>query len=394
MNTSPIRSTDRLQRDFDFAAHNAEQRAVWDAYHQRKPIRVPMILGTNTRYFMFNAGANPNGLTFKQYTEDPDVMFDAQLEFKRWSRFNLLQDAELGLPERWEIGIDFQNYYEAGWFGCPIEYMDDQVPDTHPVFADDPEAVMKNGLPDPFGGLFARAREYYEHFKARAERETYYDRPIRIGPFGLGTDGPFTVACNLFGPEFVCSAMVEDPDRLQALLGFITEANIARVRAWRELQGLPEKVNGGIADDSIALIGTEMYIEHVLPHHQRYMDALFTDKERGIHLCGDATRHFTTLRDRLGMQSFDTGFPIDFARMRQELGEDVNFNGGPHVELLLCASPAKVRQETVRILQTGIMAGGRFVLREGNNLAPYTPVENTDAMYEACRAIGKYGGVN
>lgn len=395
MSNTHTRPTDRLA-SLDFAAHNAEQKAVWAAYRDRKPVRVPMILGTNTRYFMFNADANPTGLTFREYTQDPDVMFDTKLEFERWSRFNLLQDAELGLPEVWTITVDFQNYYEAGWFGCPIEYIDDQVPDTHPVFADNPEAIMQNGLPDPFGGLLGKGLEYFEHFKERAARETYLDRPIKIADpgFGLCTDGPFTVACNLFGPDFVCSTMVEDPDRLQRLLGFIVEANIARVTTWRKLLGLPEKLSGGIADDSIALIGHQMYLDHVLPHHRRYMDALYTDTNRSIHLCGDATRHFKGLRDELGIRVFDTGFPIDFAHMRHELGDDVQINGGPHVELLLNATPAQVRDETRRILTSGVMTGGRFILREGNNLAPYTPLENTEAMYETCRTLGRYGGAN
>ena len=98
-------NADRLQ-DFDFARHNAEQRGVWDAQWAGRPTRVPVIFGTNTRYFLFNAAANPAGLTFRRFTEDPDVMFDAALRFQRWSRFNLLQDAELGWPEQWTITPD------------------------------------------------------------------------------------------------------------------------------------------------------------------------------------------------------------------------------------------------------------------------------------------------
>ena len=89
---------------FDFAKHNAEQSALWADFNVGRPTaRIPVILGTNTRYFMFNDGANPGGLDFRRYTEDPDVMFDAQLQFQRWSKFNLLQDAELGLPKKWTL---------------------------------------------------------------------------------------------------------------------------------------------------------------------------------------------------------------------------------------------------------------------------------------------------
>lgn len=381
---------DRLA-GMDFEGHNAEVAVMWAAFRAHKPYRIPIILGTNTRFFVFNEQANPTGVEFIAYSEDPDVMFDSQLRFQRWSRFNLLQDAELGLPKQWGVAPDFQNYYEAAWFGCPIDYMDGQVPDTHPAFSDNPERVMEHGLPDPFGGLLAKGRSFYEHFRARAQSETFLDRRIIVNcpSFGVSTDGPLTVACNLFGPEFVCEAMIAEPERLEKLLSFIVEATVSRMRAWRTLAGLPLRPeNFGFADDSMALISTAMYREHVLPHHRKLCDAMAGPGPRGIHLCGDATRHFVTLRDELNIRSFDTGFPVNFGALRQDLGIDITIQGGPHVELLLTAPPDAVRAEVQRILSSGVLEGGRFVLREGNNLAPHTPFENTTAMYRAGREFG------
>ena len=342
---------------------------------------------------MFNPDANPAGLEFRDYTENPNAMFDAQLQFQRWSRFNLLQDAELGMPEFWEVLPDFQNYFEAGWFGCELHYFPGQVPDTLPDFADSPERVMEKGMPDPFGGLLARGLEYWQHFQTRAKKETFFGRPIQIKNwFNTGTDGPMTVACNLFGAQFVCETMADDPERLHTLLSFITDATILRMKAWRNLQGRPIPQDGfGFADDSIALISTAMYREHILPYHRRICEALATPAPRGIHLCGDSTRHFVTLRDELNIQTFDTGFPVDFALVRRALGPGARLQGGPHVEFLMRATPAEVREEVRRILQSGVLEGGRFVLREGNNLAPGTPLANTEALYHAGREFGRLG---
>jgi uroporphyrinogen-III decarboxylase len=91
------------------------------------------------------------------------------------------------------------------------------------------------------------------------------------------------------------------------------------------------------------------------------------------------------------VQSFDTGFPVDHGWLREELGPDVRIKGGPHVEVLRTGTPAQIREETRRILQSGVMEGGKFVLREGNNLAPGTPEENVAAMYAACKEFGRYG---
>lgn len=385
-------SSDRLAA-FDFERHNAEVRTMWEAYHAGKPTRVPIIFGTNTRYFMRHPAANPDGLDFRRYTENPDVMFEAQLRFQRWSRFNLLQDAQLGLPERWSAYVDFQNYHEAAWFGCPMAFFEGEVPDTRPIFADCPERVMEHGLPDPFGGILARGLEYYEHFQQRAARETFLERPIEVPPpgFGLGTDGPMTVACNLFGPQFVCTAMVAEPKRIHRLLNFITEATIQKMTAWRRRLGLPVPQDGfGMADDSIALISTSMYREHILPYHRRIYARFATAASRSIHLCGDATRHFVTLRDELNIHSFDTGFPVDFGKLRKELGPQVQILGGPHIELLRTGTPEAIREEVRRILSSGVLEGGRFTLREGNNLAPGTPLENTEAMYYAGREFGRF----
>ncbi|MGD2039275.1 MAG: uroporphyrinogen decarboxylase family protein [Anaerolineae bacterium] len=49
-------------------------------------------------------------------------------------------------------------------------------------------------------------------------------------------------------------------------------------------------------------------------------------------------------------------------------------------------TPDEVRAETERILNSGVRDGGRSVLREGNNLAPGTPLANLEAMYTAAQA--------
>jgi len=383
---------DRLA-GFDFAAHNEEQARMWTAFRDRRPFRTPVILGVSSRFYMFNPAANPEGLDYQTYTEDASVMFAAQLRFKRWDRFNIRRDVELGAPTEWQIGVDFQNYYEAAWLDCPVYYSAGQVPDVRPAFAESPEAIMENGLPDPFGGYNARGLEYYEYFQERARRETFMDRPIKIAPpgFGLGTDGIMTLACSLFGPDLVCLSMAAEPARLHRLLDFITEATIARIKAWRVYLDQPERTDGGsFADDSIALISTAMYREHILPYHRRLAAALWTDAPRTIHLCGDATHHFVTLRDELNVQSFDTGFPVDFGQLRGALGPEVQIQGGPAVEFLRTAEPAAVRAEVRRILTSGVLDGGRFILREGNNLAPGTPLANTEAMYHAAREFGRF----
>lgn len=386
---------DDLANAMDIPAHNDEVRAVWDAYHARQPIRVPMILGINPRYLLLEPAANTLGYDFETYSESPEAMFRAQLEFQRWVRHNLLQDAEMGIPDAWTVYVDFQNYYEAAWFGCPVAYRDGQVPDAVPIYADHPESVMDRGIPDPFSGIMARALEYHGAMAELAQRQTYLDRPITAArpSTGLGTDGPMTVACNLFGAGFVCETLAGDPARMGRLLDFITEATLTRVEAWKRRFDMAFPHDGyGIADDSIALLSPRSYRERILPLHRRLFDRFGTEHGRSIHLCGDATRHFRAIRDELMVSTFDTGYPVDFGSLRQQLGPDVQLFGGPSAPFLVSADPAGVRDATIGVLRSGVMQGGRFVLREGNNLAPGTSRENVAAMYETVRTHGRYEG--
>lgn len=83
--------------------------------------------------------------------------------------------------------------------------------------------------------------------------------------------------------------------------------------------------------------------------------------------------------------------PVIYGALRRELGPDVELLGGPEVGLLLTGTPEQVGARTRAILESGVMAGGRFILREANNLPPRVPEANLQAMYQACLEHGVYG---
>lgn len=380
-----------------FDEHNAAVAEVWDAYRQRRPMRVPLIFGVNTRFTMFEADANPRGFTFEQYFSDPQIMLERQLEHQEWIRFNIPQDAEMGYPAGgWHIGVDFQNVYEAAWFGCELQFCAHEVPDTLPLLRDDDRKrlLFDRGLPDPYtGGLMQRNWEFYDYLVARqADGFTWKDLPLAgVSPTGLGTDGPLTVACNVRGAGEFLTDLLEDPAYAHELLDYITEATIARIVAYRKRLGQPLKTQSwGFADDSVQLISGALYEEFIYPRHKRLVDTFSDGGPNSIHLCGNATRHFPRLKELLNIQSFDTGFPVDFKWLREALGPDIEILGGPSAPFLRQATPEQTRQEAARILNSGIMDGGRFVLREGNNLSPGTPLENLRAMYDIVQRCGAY----
>jgi uroporphyrinogen-III decarboxylase len=379
-----------------FEQHNTEQRAVWDAFHAGQPIRVPVLIGTNPRIILLDPSLNINGITFKQYTQNADIMADVFIRHLHWVRHHLRFDQEMGLPDDgWKVWIDLQNFYEAAWFGAPVHFPDNNCPYASPWLTDDnKQAVFDRGVPDPFddGGWLKRNWEFYDAFCAYkdAGRE-FHGRPIiQVDPAAMGTDGPFTIAMELRG-DAACYDMIADPDYTHMLLDFITHATIVRISEYRKRMDLPIMADDFFyADDSIALISTDHFREYVLPYHRKLIDAFWTGKGTlSIHLCGDASRHFPTLKDELGITMFDTGFPIDLHEMRRQLGSDVLFQGGPRPSLLKDGPISEIERE-VRDLLTGPAKEGKLILREGNNLAPCTPPAHIEAMYEAACKYGRY----
>lgn len=393
-----------LTERLDFEKHNEEVARVWDAFKKDQPYRVPVTVSGSIRNLFQNPAINKTGYTFKDFFTHPQAQLECQLAFQKWTRFNLLCDQEMGPPkDGWQLNVDFQNSYEAGWYGCPLHFFDDHVPDTSEILKDDKGRLSKLKEPDPLhGGLLGRAMEFYEylHEKCRnLEFEGRLVKPPRTIP-GEGTDGPFDVAYKLRGAAEVCLDMYEDPAFYHELMTFVTENAIRRMKAirkwrWERYPDSSDKdrfkqANWGFADDAIALISTRDYAEHVFPYHKRLVEEFSDGSPIGIHLCGDATRHFKFLKDNLNVRSFDTGFPVDFGKLRRELGPEVQIQGGPTIMLLKDGTPQEVRQDVKRICESGIMEGGKFVLREGNNMAPCTPVENVAAMYEAGKEYGRY----
>ena len=82
--------------------------------------------------------------------------------------------------------------------------------------------------------------------------------------------------------------------------------------------------------------------------------------------------------------------PEDITGIDFELGPNVEILGGVEVPTLLGATPAQVYKRAREILQSGVSAGGRFILRDANNLPPNVPWPNLAAMYKAAFDFGTY----
>jgi hypothetical protein len=378
----------------DFKQHNEEVRQVWQAYREGRPTRVPMSLVTEMRWYLLDPELNTDGTTWEDYLNDPRIMFESCLKHAYVVRHRIpYQDTIMGIPdEHWEVAPFFANIIDEAWFGCEVVYMEGQSATTRPRFTGTHKhEVLEKGIPGPFDGILGKIREYYELFKDLAANREFYGRPVKIGlPQPLGFDGILTVANGLRGPDIFVD-MLEDEDYYHALMNLVTEASILRIKAWREYCGVdPLPLRGGIADDAIQFISTLLYRENVMPYQKRFLSALYGEGPFGMHLCGNVQRHLPTIIKELNVKSFDTGFPINFSTLRDQVGDDVEIRGGVKVPDLLNCSSEEIYIKARDILTSGMKRGGKFIMAEANDLAPCVPLQNLEAMYAATKEFGTY----
>jgi uroporphyrinogen-III decarboxylase len=374
---------------------NGEKQRVWDAYRARRPERVPVTLGVNPRVVLFDPRWNPEGVSFQQYWEDAETTIRMQLRFMDYKSEFLSRfcDSPAGTPQSLEFYVDLQNVWDALYFGCPLRFRDEQVPDTEPILAGDGrDRIFDFDIDHPLDNPFVQdVLRRHEALVAAAAKVDVPGVALSVRPPLMGFDGHLTVATNLRGHELYLD-IYEDPDYVRRLLSLIHQATVNRTRALHERFGRKafDGRCGGLPDDSIQLISTETHREFVLPCHRAWLGLWSEEGHHWTHLCGDASRHFPIMQRELNVQSFDTGFPIDLGRTRRELGPEAEIAGGVEVGLLLGGTPEQVYARTREILGSGVMKGGRFILREANNLPPRVPEANLQAMYDCCLEHGRY----
>jgi hypothetical protein len=377
----------------NYQRHNEEVKAVWEAYRSGKPVRVPVLLSGNSRIWVLDPALNKQGLTWEEFVSDPNVMFETQLKFRHHWANSYPQDIEMGIPEGgWSVGVEFHNVVEEAWFGSPIIYPENQVSASQPAFAGNRKwEAFEKGIPGPFDGIFARMKEFHEHFLEKARHFEFYSKPVSVmPPSAVGTDGPLTIANGVRGPE-IMEDILNDEEYYHRLMDFITEAVIRRIKAWREVLGLDLRPkSGGFADDAVQFLSVKTYREKVLPYHRRILSELWGEGPHSMHLCGNVQRLLPVIVKELNIHSFDTGYPIRWETLRDEIGDEVEILGGVRVGDLISCTSAEIYARSQAILESGIMRGGKFILKEANNLAPCTPIENVAAMYEAAKTFGRY----
>jgi uroporphyrinogen decarboxylase len=144
------------------------------------------------------------------------------------------------------------------------------------------------------------------------------------------------------------------------------------------------------------LFSPSFYRSVVKPRQKRVTDTIqrLTQAKIWYHTCGSCTEYIPDLLDN-GVDILNpvqiSARNMDPAALKGRFGEKLVFWGGgiDAQHILPFASPDKVRQETVRNIES-FKSGGGYVFCSVHNIQAGVPPENIVALYDAAYEHGFY----
>jgi len=198
--------------------------------------------------------------------------------------------------------------------GCQYEQRGDEMPWTVPLpDRDAVRAMIQRGIPDLNHGLGRQVWETEAYFVETLARYPRLKQVVRVGC--PDPQGPFNLASSIVGTDLFL-AVIECPDLVHQLLGFLTEVYITFMRRHKEMTGEPEGVgytfsyrykgSARIVDDSAVMLSGAMYQEFCVPYNARIAQALGGAVG---HFCGKGDQLFEAFASTPGIYAINFGNP-------------------------------------------------------------------------------------
>jgi len=367
----------------------ARKELVQAARRFEQPDRVPVLPAVAYRYLLPRIG-----VPFRSYFGDPEAMLRAQILGQKWLMENIRTDAH-SITGAWTgAWTDFENTFEAGSLGCVVEFPEDDIPWVGAGWVRTEEDLRRlAGMDFVHGGVNERQIQYRRAMIAVAERY-----PVRFlgGPvFYPGStaslthtsDGPFGVAGDLMGQTELFTAVHEKPAFVAELLRIVTDKLIEYLDFCWEEEGLTDR-DLSWTDDLAAGLSAESYRELVLPQEKRLR--FHFDGRASLHMCGRTDHLLEVFRDELAIDEYQGfGYQVDLERIAEVMGGRVVLLGNVNPFLVLQGPPERIREATRLCIEKLAPCKG-YIVQDGANIPPGTPLEHINAMMEAAEIYGRY----
>jgi len=198
--------------------------------------------------------------------------------------------------------------------------------------------------------------------------------------------GPWSFALELRGANEAMVDLYEDKAFLHDLMDYTTETVIARCLAAFELGVVPF-----IGDPSagMSLISPDIYREHVLPYHQKIVDALHDKGGRIIfHICGLVDHIFEDLIG-LGIDGLSIDAPSSLEKLFEVGRGKTTIIGNVDPMLFVEGTPDQLRAEARKCLDIS-QGDARYVVGPGCQIPLQANLDNIKAFTQACHEYGAF----
>ncbi|GEM_PF-261518 len=355
------------------------------------PDRVPVLHYIGARYWLPLIGF---GTRFKDYLWDPGFMLEAQILGTKWILENVKSDfcKIVFYP-------DFMWAEDVEPFGAEIIYPDDDSP-----WVARPNLLQRNddlaqleGVDYVHGGLHGKTITFYREMKKRAEDYEIQFLDGKVIPVtecvcmgGGGIIGPTVIAGDLRGADALALDFYDRPEWVKALLSIITDKAIGwldAARAVNDKRAFCSYIIEGatfIGDDGTAQLSPKQFEEFALPVLKKLALHLHSQGLKVIaHNCGRVDHLLKYWIEDIGINIYyGFSYLTNKSLMRETMGGKIVLIGGIDTVKLHAGKPEDVEEDVLQTLRVlGDCPG--YVVMDGHNVAPGTPVENLNAMMNA-----------
>lgn len=344
--------------------------------------RVPVNYCIVPRYFapLFN-------LRYIDFFKDAETQYYYLLQFAKYHIENIPSDS----CTRPVIYIHpyFDNAVPPSGQGAEIGWTEDGPPRAMPVIHT-VEQMDRFEIAKPDAGLRGRTIEWWQQMREFAkETKVIFNKEeghIEIGILGLVGLSPHMIAVDLVGTDFYWWVL-EYPENCHRFLKKIALGEIEAENLARKIDSRPRGDSYGLAEDSGQCMSAELFREFCVPYSKMIFENFGCNK-RGIHICGKSAHLHKVLKDDLKMTSFDLfGYEVPPAIAASNLGGNTLMWGNINPMLMKDGTQEEIKNTTLECLKALAPCGG-FMLGDGANVCPGTPLESFRTIMETAEEYG------
>ncbi|VAX20022.1 hypothetical protein MNBD_NITROSPINAE04-2722 [hydrothermal vent metagenome] len=197
------------------------------------------------------------------------------------------------------------------------------------------------------------------------------------------TGGPVTTASQLYGPEQLLIAMIEDPEWVHRLIRIATDTSL---KYWEAL--IEAGVHAIVLLEPFTantILSPEQYEEFAMPYLKEIFEFSWSKGVVGVnHVCADTSMIWNQMSS-VGALALQVDYPISMAECKKQVGGKICISGNVHpIDYMLYGTPESVYWKCREVIEESADGSG-FILGSGCDLNPETPEENILAMVQAAK---------